>query len=259
MDDATAARLNAINRTFYATTADAFDQTRGRPWPGWQTLWDHLRLPTGPGEFSVLDVGCGNGRLGVFLAEHLPHPLTLVYHGLDSDPALLARAAQALQAPRIAAQLEQRDILTHPPESGQYDLVALFGVLHHIPGHRRRLALIRKLAERVAPGGALAFACWRFMEYARFRARIVPWPEDLAPHVEPGDVLLDWRRDVHALRYCHYVDDAEHAALLAAAESAGLRLTATYRADGRTGDANLYAVLHRPSASAHRAAPGTLL
>ena len=64
----------------------------------------------------------------------------------------------------------------------------------------------------------LAFACWRFYEYARFRARIVPWPEDLAGRVEPGDHLLDWRRGERALRYCHHVDEAEQAELVAAAQ-----------------------------------------
>ncbi|MBN2472570.1 MAG: class I SAM-dependent methyltransferase [Anaerolineae bacterium] len=251
MDDSTAARLNAINQQFYRVTAAEFDRTRGQPWPGWVQLWEHLPIPAPEGVFSALDVGCGNGRLGVFLAEQLPVGVTLDYHGLDTDPALLARAAEALNREGIAARLEQRiqlerrDIITHPPESGAYDLVALFGVLHHIPGAARRRALVRALAERVAPGGVLAFACWRFYEYARFRARIVPWPDDLAARVEPGDHLLDWRRGERALRYCHHVDDAEQAGLVAAAEAAGVSLLAQYRADGRTNDANAYAILRR--------------
>jgi hypothetical protein len=94
------------------------------------------------------------------------------------------------------------------------------------------------MAQRVAPGGLLAFACWRFCEYPRFRTRIVPWPDEFS--VEPGDYLLDWRRGTPALRYCHYVDDAEHAALIAAT---GMAEIATYRADGDTGDINCYSIL----------------
>lgn len=243
MNDQTAARLNAINQQFYRITAAEFDQTRGRPWPGWVQMASYLDLSQ-PG-FSVLDVGCGNGRLGVFLADELPPDAALHYHGMDTDPALLARAREALDRPGIMAQLDERDILTHPPDTGQFDLVALFGVMHHIPGAARRQDMIRTLAARVAPGGMLAFACWRFYDYARFRGRIVPWPEDLAGQVEAGDYLLDWRRGERALRYCHHVDDAEHAGLLAAGETAGLSVVATYRADGRTNDANLYAILRR--------------
>ncbi len=242
MDDHTIRRLTAINRDFYRTVGEEFDRTRGAPWPGWLTLWAYLTLPAAPGVFSVLDAGCGNGRLGVFLAERLPPGVTLRYHGLDTDSALLERAAEALAGRVSALTLEQRDVLASPPDAGQYDLVALFGVLHHMPGCATRLRLLQALAGCVAPGGLLAFTCWRFYEYARFRARIVPWPDDLAGRVEVGDYLLDWRQGASALRYCHHVDDDEFAALIAAT---GLEVAAIYRADGRTGDANLYALLRR--------------
>ena len=117
---------------------------------------------------------------------------------------------------------------------GQFDLVALFGVLHHIPGADRRLALLRSLGERVAPGGLLVFTEWRFLDVANLRERIVPWEPSL--QVEAGDYLLDWRRGERALRYCHAVDDAEHARLV---EAAGLRDVEEFRADA----ANRYTVL----------------
>ncbi|NWG16490.1 MAG: class I SAM-dependent methyltransferase [Chloroflexi bacterium] len=251
MDDSTIRRLNQINRDFYRITADEFDQTRGTPWPGWERLLPHLRTP-----LSALDVGCGNGRFGLFLYERLvtpspapppaapethPPPSTLFYHGLDYSSALLERARAALaNRPGLALRLETRDILENPPDEGEYDLVVLFGVLHHVPGRQTRLDLVRRLAARVRPGGLLAFACWRFYEYARYRARFAPWPEGLT--VETHDYLLDWRRGQPALRYCHYVDDAEHAALVAAS---GLQQILTYRADGEDGAANRYSLLQK--------------
>ncbi len=231
MDEATIRRLNQINRAFYQITADSFDQARQQPWPGWEMLLDYLKPP-----LSVLDVGCGNGRFGLFLAERLGPGIH--YHGVDSSPALLERAREQLVDTLPDFQLEERDIVEHPPGDGQYDLVALFGVLHHVPGFERRLALMRALAARLTPGGLLAFACWRFYEYERFRRRILPWPPDL--EAEPNDFLLDWQRGEPAVRYCHYVNDAEHAALVTAT---GLTEIATYRADGETGDANRYSVL----------------
>lgn len=253
MDDATIRRLNEINREFYRLNADDFDQTRGQPWPGWEALLPYLPLnPTpcppphcdGEGEkanaqhLSVLDVGCGNGRFGVFLAHTLKVE-SLQYHGVDNNPALLEHARLAItELSQVSVVLEERDIVEKPPTTDEYDLVALFGILHHVPGYERRLSLIRSLAERVAPGGMLAFACWRFYEYERFRERIVPWPEDI--EVEPNDYLLDWRRGHVTLRYCHYVDDTEHAALVVAT---GMREVVTYRADGQTGDANRYSLL----------------
>jgi SAM-dependent methyltransferase len=141
----------------------------------------------------------------------------------------------------VDARLENRDILEEPLETGAYDLVALFGVLHHIPGYAQRRDVMRALAERVAPGGLLAFAAWRFYDFERFRARIVPWPDDI--EVERHDYLLDWRQGGRALRYCHYVDDDEHADLIAAT---GLSALATYRADGRANNINRYSLLKRP-------------
>lgn len=244
MDDETIRALNAINRRFYETVAADFDATRQTAWQGWERLLPFLKP-----SLAVLDAGCGNGRFGVFLAQRLGKQ-HLRYIGIDQNAALLDRARQSLTG--IDAQFEQRDLVEQPSGDslGAFDLVALFGVLHHVPGAERRLALLRSLADRVAPGGLLAFTEWRFMAAGvadRFRARIVPWDAVLwgggGGAVEAGDYLLDWRRGVQAgtapaLRYCHYVDDAEHVRLVAAA---GLNPIAEYRADA----ANLYTILRR--------------
>jgi tRNA (uracil-5-)-methyltransferase TRM9 len=185
---------------------------------------------------SVLDVGCGNGRFGVFLRDHLG--IGVQYHGVDNNETLLNHARAALAG--MNARLDMRDIVENPPDAGEYDLVALFGVIHHVPGAAERQDLMRRLAARVKAGGLLAFACWRFYEYARFRERIAAWPDDV--QAEAGDYLLDWRRGAVSLRYCHYVDDAEHAALVTAS---GMREVARYRADGQDGRANQYSILKK--------------
>ena len=233
MDEATIQRLNAINRAFYQTTASEFDATRGQFWPGWDRLLPHLKTP-----LSVLDVGCGNGRFGLFLRENLSGPLS--YTGLDNNPTLLSAAQQAL-APQAAmtTTLHLHDLLAGPLPENTFDLVVLFGVLHHIPGRATRKHIVRNLAAHVAPNGLLAIAAWCFYEFPRFRERIVPWPDDIA--VETHDYLLDWRRGERAYRYCHYVDEQEHAALMAITS---LHQIETYRADGFTGPVNRYTLLN---------------
>ncbi|MBI1259138.1 MAG: methyltransferase domain-containing protein [Chloroflexi bacterium] len=232
MDEAVIRTLNDINRRFYAAVAGEFDASRQQPWEGWKRVINAFENGKNH-SVMVLDVGCGNGRFGRFLAEQLGKD-RLRYVGIDSSPALLERAKIALDG--LESHLEQRDIVEHPPDAalGTFDLVVLFGVLHHIPGADRRLSLLRALGERVAPGGLLVFTEWRFLEVASLRERIVPWEVNLA--VEAGDYLLDWRRGERALRYCHAVDDAEHARLVRAA---GLRLVEEFRADA----ANRYTVL----------------
>lgn len=233
MDETTIRALNEINRRFYARHADSFDASRGSAWTGWKRVIPHLRP-----NIRVLDVGCGNGRFGVFLAEAFGAD-RLHYHGIDSSPALLDHAREALSA-LPQKTLEARDLLIDPLPEGQFDCVALFGVLHHIPGAERRLAFLRDLAAKTSPGGILAFTAWRFYEYPRFREQIVAW--DAAMQVEAGDYLLDWQRDSSTPRYCHYVDDAEHARLI---ETAGLTVVDDFRADGFDGQLNRYTILRR--------------
>lgn len=236
MDDRTIKELNTINRNFYVVTADEFDQTRGQAWIGWERL-----LPYTTAIRTMLDVGCGNGRFGIFLAENLPQPL--VYQGIDNSPQLLAYTHTALSAhPSLTVKLQSLDIVQEALPPMQYDLVVIFGVLHHVPGSAQRLDLIRMLAARVAPGGVLAFACWRFYDFERFRSRIIPWSAELADRVEPGDYLLDWRRGEVALRYCHYVDDTEHDQLV---QAAGMEEVERYHADGSTGTLNQYSILRK--------------
>ncbi|MCA9911930.1 MAG: class I SAM-dependent methyltransferase [Anaerolineae bacterium] len=236
MDAQTQARLNDINRAFYATTAADFDQTRSRPWPGWLRLQPYVKAP-----LRVLDVGCGNGRFGLFLAE--AHPAAVSYHGLDNSTELLSFAEAALaQADFASYRLSEFDLLTQALPDASYDLVVLFGVIHHVPGAEQRQKLLRALAARVATGGYLCFAAWCFYEYERFRERLVSWPDDLV--VEQHDYLLDWRAGEHALRYCHYVDEAEHTALIAAS---GLQEVETFREDGSGRGMNRYSILHNPT------------
>ncbi len=236
MDETIRQRLNAYNHAFYQQTADDFDATRQRAWAGWLRL-----LPWLGAVRSVLDVGCGNGRLAHFLAEHLPKPLT--YHGIDLSAALLDRARQSLAGvDGLRVTLEARDIVQRPPDSGAYDLVALIAVLHHVPGRAQREHLVQALAARLNVGGLLVFSAWRFMDSPRLAARVVPFPEDLAPHVEPGDYLLDWRRGTNALRYCHAIDAEEQAALISAS---GLRMVDIFDADGENNQLNRYSVLRR--------------
>ncbi len=248
MNESTIRRLNAMNRDFYALTVQNFDESRGRPWPGWKRLLPTFQTLAQVAPFRVLDVGCGNGRFGRFLARNLDSSRPIAYHGQDHTLALLDAARAAFAQMRILpeAVLEQRDILEAAEAAGQYDLVVVFGVVHHIPGRERRCEVLRGLARQVASGGMLVFTSWCFYEYERFRERLIAWPADLES--EPGDYIMDWRRGHEAntaLRYCHYVDSDEQAALVMALGESGLTEIDAFRADGHTNDINRYSVLQK--------------
>ncbi len=261
MDVRTRQQLLALSRAFYDAHAMGFDESRGhRPWPGWLRLKAMLPEPGSADPLAVLDVGCGNARLARFLAD-AGHRLR--YVGVDANRALL-EAARARLAPELADRVElvHADFLAgEAPGAGLPDgpfaLVALFGVLHHVPGRDWREALLRALARRVAPGGLLALTVWQFAGRDRFERRRVSWsqpgpvlgsPIDV-DGLEPGDALLRFGADPEAPpRYCHQVDAGELEALARAAAEEGLEAppSADFSADGEGDALNRYLVMRRP-------------
>jgi SAM-dependent methyltransferase len=243
LNDTTARALNALNQAFYADSAAEFAATRSAPWPGWRKLLPLLRERPAA---TILDVGCGNARFAAFLSATLGAPF--LYCGIDASAPLLALAARALTGvPGV--RLLRADLVLEPPDRAlpdeRFSCVAAFGLLHHVPQEARRHALIRALAERVAPGGILALTFWEFALEPRFAGRDVRDARpDLAPDLEPGDALLRWGEagDAPRLRYCHHTDAAEEARLLA---DLPLVPRLAYASDGRSGRLNRYRVLER--------------
>jgi len=246
MNQATTHALNAINLAFYREQAEAFSASREYPWPGWRRLLTHLPRSARP--LRVLELGCGNGRFASFLAEQLGARTGIEYWGVDASAPLLARARQR-DCGGHRARWQQLDFVADPGAlpAGPFDLVALLGVLHGVPGRACRRALVRRAAARLAPGGLLVFTCWRFGELERFRERLLSWetynraaPDPIDPsELEPGDHLLPWGRDRRSLRYCHASDAAEREALV---DGLSLSCVDRFLADGRGADLNHYAV-----------------
>jgi len=243
---ATRRRLRELNRDFYARVADEFDASRSHPWPGWERLLGEFVAEPSSQPLRVLDLGCGNGRFGAWLAACAQRPVE--YLGVDENPTLLA-AAGAACAPLAASALSRLDLLedergrTIP--RGPFDLVVLFGLLHHVPGFEARAQLLRSALERLSPCGRLAVSLWRFADHERFRRRTL---EDDAVRkigidptdLERGDALLRFGQKSAAVRYCHHFDTVEAARLLSALPARCLR---EIDSDGREGKLNHYWLL----------------
>ncbi|MDX1642941.1 MAG: class I SAM-dependent methyltransferase [Thermoanaerobaculia bacterium] len=253
MERRTIRRLDAINREFYQRHAEAFDATRRRPWDGWKRVVDHLSALERP---SILDVGCGNARFGLFAERRLGRPVD--YLGIDRSRPLLERARRR---GRSAWRWLEADLVRHglPAALGRrrFDLVACFGVMHHLPGEALRRELLTAMSRHVGAAGLLAVSFWQFGDHARFTGRAVEPRSldedslDLDDEMEPGDYLLPWGESADgatsaSLRYCHHSDRAEVERLLAGSMSGeGFEPVDAFVADGASGALNLYRLLRR--------------
>ncbi len=232
-------RLLELNRAFYTRFADAFAATRFSAPPGYARIIRYF-----PPVCHVLDLGCGHARLAHFLDTQ---GIRAMYLGVDRSPGLL-RAARESSRPlrQVRAHFLMADlgmpgwagILNH----ARFDVIVALALLHHIPGYAYRETFLQEVASLLKPGGYFILSAWRFLHNERMRRKIVPWSRvGLSPDdVEPGDYLLDWKREGYGYRYVHAVTEEE---LQHLAASAALTIQEVFYSDGREGDLSLYAVL----------------
>jgi len=96
------------------------------------------------GDAQVLEVGCGNGSISVWMAEHLVPDGHVV--AVDLDLSLV----NDVDDPRV--EFRQGDIVEAPVAPGCFDLVTARAVLHHETDAR---AAIANLVASLRPGGAI--------------------------------------------------------------------------------------------------------
>ncbi|MDJ0754680.1 MAG: class I SAM-dependent methyltransferase [Ardenticatenaceae bacterium] len=237
MNDETARRLIRLNEEFYQQMAAPFDRSRQVYQPGFAKTLPHL--PETP--VAVLDIGCGNGRYGLFLAEN---ERLLTYTGIDLASGLLEKAAELLEPVADRVTLLQGDMAAADllDGVGHFDLIVCLSALQHLPQRHRRLHLLSQMKNHLSAAGKILLGNWQFTRSERQMRKIRPWSEiDLSDAaVEAHDYLLTWQRGGFAYRYVCLIDERETAAL---AREAGLVIQAQFLADGKEGDLNLYTVL----------------
>ena len=226
-------KLNELNLDFYRDVAESFDSSRQYSWKGWDELAGIFEAKQ-----SVLDLGCGNGRFYSHMVNISPE---MTYVGIDSSKNLLNVARS--EYPHVDFyEMDLLDLgdMTETLKGRSFNLIVLFGVMHHIPGMANRKALIDWCRGMLEPGGRIVITVWDFMEHERFRSKIVPWTAvDIdEEELEQGDYLLDWKRGDRGLRYCHYMDTDEAKSLFE-----GLEIENMFKSDGKSGDVNRYYVL----------------
>lgn len=268
MNRETILALNRLNQLFYSQAAPSFDATRQTAWTGWLKLIPILTpLFELNQSLRILDVGCGNGRFLEFLEKAFPTK-SFEYFGLDLSQELLTKAKAKFTTPKneIKSQWQKFDLvqtwldnpdlsqLSIPIWRQTYDLIVVFGVLHHLPSCQLRLDWLKKLGSQVANGGFLITTDWQFQnEAARFQTKTI-MPELVGlttDKLEENDLILDWKQGKTHYRYCHLANPAE---LLTQTQALAqtlpqLQLRTSFQADGRSDTLNHYRVWQIVAAS----------
>jgi len=129
--------------------ADEYHRVSGPQVAMAAAVLDRLELD---GDETVLDAGCGSGRVTRLLLERLPRGRVIA---VDASPDMVARARRELAGER--ADVRRADLAQLRLDDGAHvDAAFSNATFHWVPDHT---ALFARLAAAMRPGGQLSAQC----------------------------------------------------------------------------------------------------
>lgn len=138
-------------RDVYNQIGTEFSASRAYIWPDLKPFLEHV-----PDFSSILDIGCGNGRLLLGL------PKNVRYTGLDISSVLIREATKNHpQARFIEGDLTRKEIWKEFP---QFDYIFCIAVIHHLPTRHDQLFLLQQIKKHLKPGGQCLITAWNLWQ-----------------------------------------------------------------------------------------------
>jgi SAM-dependent methyltransferase len=239
MNETTAQRLIALNRVFYNQFAQDFSQTRQPLNSGIQRVLQGVLADAS----CLLDVGCGDARVGRAWLKRFADDGQLRYVGVDSSDGLLACHPLAQAGRLVQADLTSPHWLQSLPQA-TFPAVVSFAVIHHIPPPYWA-GFLQQISQTLAPNGQIVLSSWQFWHSPRLLKKQVAWSQ---VGLSPADVgedafLLDWHST--SGQGVRYVQKIVPATLLALVQAAGLQVQASFLSDGANNDLGFYVVAQK--------------
>jgi len=213
--------------TLYTTQAEEFSKTRTAPWSGWLELVKKGFIKPN-NSYSILDLGCGNGRFLKFVKESAK---VENYLGVDYSTLLLSQAKLA-GGKVLKLDLDNTSWQIPKPEiENDFNFIAAFGIQHHLSSFEIRKYFLQQIAQNLSTDGLAIITYWQFLDYDRYKNKITPLKTE-------NDYQMSFGSNQNA-RFCHYTSQAEIEKL---EENSGLELIETFKADGRDNTENIYRI-----------------
>jgi trans-aconitate 2-methyltransferase len=145
-----------------------------------QVAWARAVLERLPlrGDETVLDAGCGSGRVTRLLLERLPRGRVVA---VDAAPSMVDYARAALGPRATVLQSDLVELVLDEPVDAAFSNA----VFHWIPDHE---LLFRRLYDALRPGGRLVAQCGGAGNVRRFHERVA----EVASEPPYADSLAGW-------------------------------------------------------------------
>lgn len=106
-----------------------------------------------PDAKRILEVGCGEGASTEFLFHTFPDA---TIDAIDISDRLVRMFRPSTDNVRFSKEYVEERAITHP---GEYDLIILSDVLHHVP-EGDQISLLKSIGDLLASDGVFAFKDW---------------------------------------------------------------------------------------------------
>lgn len=148
------------NRQVYNKIAGHFSDTRSFLWHDLEPLSSFVK----DGD-SVLDIGCGNGRL-----YQLFDKKSIAYTGVDISEELIKIAKEKYPCPPSAVasgtgrqaelQFEVGDMINLPFQDKKFDVIFSLVAFHHLPERSLHIKALQEMKRVLKPGGKIIMLNW---------------------------------------------------------------------------------------------------
>ena len=172
-------------RDDYNSIADSFSETRQKPWKGWDLLKKYFDQKK-----SVLDIGCGNGRLSNFFKYK-------TYTGIDISKNLIELAKKEYESKNTHFEVGNFQDLPSSTNKRKFDTIVSIAVFHHLPSTSGRKKALLQVQKALKNDGIFIFSIWNLLhakKYAKPRKKALLFSILTLGLMHPRDLFIPWKK-----------------------------------------------------------------